>query len=270
MGRVQVLVATMNQSDFSKLTEMNIQTDVVFANQANDDTCSEIEFDNHLAKMITTATRGVGINRNIALENASNEIVLIADDDIEYVNDYEKIVLSYFDAIPKADAFIFNIESFGTDMHRRLNRKVARVRFFNSMNYGAVRLAVRLDSINKNNIRFNTNFGGGTMYSSGEDSLFIADMLKNKMKIYVCPSTIAVVDQTDSSWFRGYNDKYFYDKGALFNALCGRFAILMCLQDLIRHYWIYRNGDNRFFRILKLEMQGVRGYRDLKPYKGGQ
>ena len=35
MSRVQVLVATMHQKDFSKLQEMNIQTDAVFANQSD-------------------------------------------------------------------------------------------------------------------------------------------------------------------------------------------------------------------------------------------
>ena len=37
MSRVQVLVATMHQKDFSKLQEMNIQTDAVFANQSDTD-----------------------------------------------------------------------------------------------------------------------------------------------------------------------------------------------------------------------------------------
>ena len=63
----EVLVATMHQSDFSKISEMNISSDVVFANQCDRTAYEELRFDGHTAKMISTETRGVGMNRNLSL-----------------------------------------------------------------------------------------------------------------------------------------------------------------------------------------------------------
>ena len=57
MQKLQVLVATMGQKDFSKIEEMNIASDVIFANQSDDTKYDEKRFDGYLAKMITTGTR---------------------------------------------------------------------------------------------------------------------------------------------------------------------------------------------------------------------
>ena len=103
MGRFEILCVTMRQNDFSKLDEMNIHSDVVFANQCDRTAYDEREFDGHTAKMISTQTRGVGINRNTALMYASAEICLFADDDVKYVDNVEQLVLGEFDAHPDAD-----------------------------------------------------------------------------------------------------------------------------------------------------------------------
>ena len=62
MSRFQILCTTMHQNDFSKIKEMNIHSDVVFANQADTTSYSEMKFEGHRARMITTGTKGVGVN----------------------------------------------------------------------------------------------------------------------------------------------------------------------------------------------------------------
>ena len=103
MSKLEVLCVTMHQTDFSKITEMNLHTDVFFANQADGYEFSELEFDGHCAKMLTTSTRGVGNNRNIALIHATAEYCLLADDDVVYNDDMEERVVSEFKAHPDAD-----------------------------------------------------------------------------------------------------------------------------------------------------------------------
>ena len=39
----------------------------------------------------------------------------------------------------------------------------------------------------------------------------------------------------ESTWFRGYNDKYFIDKGALYEAMTPAYSKLMSLQFCLRH-----------------------------------
>ncbi len=260
---VQVIVATMRQKDFSKVAEMNISTDVVFANQTDETAFYQENFGDFTAKMISTQTKGVGINRNLGLQYATNDILLLADDDMIYSDNYAKTVIRAFEENPDADAIIFNIDTIGKDMGRRQNKNSSRVRIYNCLNYGAVRIAVRRSSLVKERICFSTCFGGGTIYSAGEDSLFICDMLRSGFKIYTYPATIASVDQTDSTWFNGYNEKFVFDKGVFFGAAFGRNAWLMCLQYLVRHSKVYKDAKLSFSNAYSLMLSGAKGYKTL-------
>ncbi len=270
MGKLQVLCATMHQKDFSKIKQMNIQTDVLFANQAQGDYVWEMKTPDITAKVITTKTRGVGKNRNIALENATGEICLFADDDVIYIDGYEKIILDAFSQKPDVDAIVFNVETIGKDMLRRTNLKMKRVRIHNCFNYGAVRIAVKLDSVKRNNLVFSEEFGGGAPYSSGEDSIFMSDMIKKKMKVYTHHGVIAKIPENESTWFCGYNEKYLYDKGALFCALSKPFASFLCLQDLLRHPRIYKENNIGLMRAYGFMKKGIKGYKKGIPYREGK
>ena len=265
MSKLEVLCVTMKQKDFSKLEEMNIQSDVVYANQSDETKYEETEFGAHKAKMITTATRGVGVNRNLALLYSSGEYLLFSDDDLKYVDGYADIIEQAFAEIPHADCIIFNIETVGSDIARRKNGKIKRVRWYNALNYGAVRIAVKRVSVNRENIMFNRNFGGGTPFSCGEDTLYIVDMLKKKFKIYAYPQTIAVVDQNQSTWFSGFNEKFYYDKGVLFASVSRFWAKFLCLQSLIRHP-DYKKNALTFSAAYAQMKKGIKSQRTLTPW----
>ena len=123
MSRLQVLCATMHQTDFSKIAEMNIHSDVIFANQADRTELAEHSFGHYTAKMVTTSTRGVGINRNLLLSYADAEICLMADDDVCYNDDYAETVLAAFDRHPNADIILFNLTSGSSERRIYQNHK---------------------------------------------------------------------------------------------------------------------------------------------------
>lgn len=262
MRRVEVLVATMEQADFSKYEKMNIQTDVIFANQSDQLLYRSELIKDRQAKMITTPTRGVGINRNIALANSTGDYVIFADDDVTYTDGYEDIVKKAFRTIPKADILIFNIEIQGT-RKKKINNRIKKINITNFFPYGTVRIVAKRDNIVKNNIWFSHLFGGGSRYGSGEDSLFLRTAIKNGLKIYTYPETIASVDTTDSTWFEGYNKKYFFDKGAWLKAAFPKMYNLMII--LFAYRFISRT--NYSFSELKMFMKkGVMGFKNGKSY----
>lgn len=258
---IQVLVATMRQKDFSKVNQMNIKSDVIFANQADRTAYDCKQFDDFVAKMITTETKGVGVNRNLALLYATGDILLLADDDMVYAENYQDMVRSAFGKHPGADAIIFNIETIGAETHRRKNKRDSKVAIYNALNYGAARIAVRRQSLIRERIAFSVCFGGGCQYSAGEDSLFICDMLRHGFNIYTSSDVIATVNQSTSTWFRGYTEKYFYDKGVFYKAAFKHFPMLMCLQDLVRHRNIYKASKMSSIEIFQLMKKGVSEYR---------
>ena len=110
MSRVQVLVACMGQVDDSLYRVMNLQTDVVLANQCDRYEYSEfIEPGGSRVQLVSTADRGVGKNRNKALSFASGEYLLCSDQDMVYVDGYADIVENAFEKCPKADIIVFRL-----------------------------------------------------------------------------------------------------------------------------------------------------------------
>lgn len=262
---IQVLVATMGQVDHSLISKMNLQTDAVIGNQC--ERCSNDEYVINGKKYLylNRPERGVGLNRNTALSHMGNGIITIADDDMTFVDNYESIIQNAFNQLPDADAIIFNIQTIGTDMGRRINSKIKRIHFFNAFNYGATRISIKSVCVKRENLSFHTCFGGGTRYSCGEDTLFIADMLRHHLKIYAYPAFVGSVDQTSSTWFNGYTEKFYFDKGVLNKALSRSFAKPLCLYMLLRHP-DYKKSGLTFSTAYRQMCKGMRAYSSLSSF----
>ena len=260
MAKLEVLLATTDQSNFDKLEEMNIQSDIIIANQSDFSEIQKTTKDGKNITMISTTERGVGRNRNLAMLFSSGDICILADDDMRFDDDYTTIVEDAFENNPRADIIIFNIDTIGDQSaKRRNNKKVKRIRIFNCLNYGAARIAYRRESIEKVNLSFSLLFGGGCKYCSGEDSLFLTSALRSGLKIYTFPKRLATVLQTSSSWFTGYNEKYFHDKGCWVAAAFRRTANLWAFMLGIR--FRKANPKIRFPKILKLMFLGIRDFK---------
>ena len=173
---VQVLVSAMHQTDHSLLEKMNIQTDAIIINQCDKNEFEEFRYKGNLIRFLSFAERGVGLSRNNALMRATGDICLIADQDVTYVENYEEIIVKSFLETSKADIIIFNVPSKNPKRSSYMIPKKSRVGWINCLRYGvSFRIAARPEKLSEKNIFFSLLFGGGAKYSSGEDSLFIAD-----------------------------------------------------------------------------------------------
>ena len=263
MSDVEVLVACMDQIDDSLYATMNLHTDAVLANQGKHYFYQEYhQIDGSLVKLISTADRGVGKKRNKGLMNATGNYLLFADQDIVYKDNYEALVKAAFKKYPKADMIVFNLNYINRFTQvRKKDNKVKRIYFWNCMKYGAPRIAVRRKSVEKTCLSFSTLYGGGAIFSAGEDSLFIRQALKKGLKIYAIPCTIADVKQEESSWFRGYTEKYFIDKGVL---LANTFPVLKYILIYYFAFGLRNVTDSYTYRdICGLMRVGIKKYKDM-------
>lgn len=254
--RVQVLVATMNQKDHSLLNRMNIQSDAIVSNQCDRNEIEVFNHNGHHIKYLSFKERGVGLNRNNALMRADGDICLIADDDLVYNDDYVDTVKKYFRENPNADIIIFNL--IDNSNNRYFIKKPFKVNYMNYMRFGAARIAFKTRSITKKGISFNLHFGGGAEYSAGEDVLFLHDCLKNKLKIIAVPESIAqLTESRGSTWFKGYTDKFFLDKGVLYSCISKKWAWLLALQFCLRHKKMFER-EKSWFEAFLLMIKGMK------------
>lgn len=259
--KFQVLIVTMKQQDFSLLEKMNIQSDALIGNQGmNENSIRATEYNGYNIKMYSWNEQGVGLNRNNLMMRSDADIILFADDDVIYDDGYADIVLKAFEEHPEADGITFDVVPVPDTINPDLNKKWHRIRWYNCLKYGAPRLALRMRVLREKNIYYSLLFGGGAKYSSGEDSLFIADCIKNGMKLYGCPKQIGHVTFDTSSWYTGYNEKYFKDKGLFFYFLSNKFGKLLCLQYCVRRNALFKEVYTAK-EAFKLMLKGIEEYR---------
>lgn len=250
--KFEVLISAL-EGDINIYQKSNLHCSCIIANQSNDMSY----YENENIKIISTNTRGLAKNRNISLLYVNSQYFLFGDDDVQYVDDLEDIIVSSFEKNKKADLLIFNIITVGSDLiKRRINKSSKRVTTFNYMNYGSVRIACRTESIKKKNIWFSDMFGSGAKYSSGEDTIFLADCLKNKLKIYTAPIIIGTVDQSKSTWFNGYTEKYFFDKGAVMGCIYPINYRLFCLYFALK----MRTKERGFKKTYDILIKGAKNF----------
>lgn len=263
MSRFQILCVTMYQKDFTKIKTMNVNADIIYANQDFVNSYSELHFNSHIAKMITTNTRGVGTNRNIALMYADADVCLFADDDVEYKGDLEQIILDEFDNHKEADIFIFHLSTDDPVRKQKKYKKTRKISLWEQMPWGGFRIAIRLASVRRANVWFSTLFGGGCIFPSGEDSLWLKDAKRKGLVFYVSDKTIGKVSFETSSWFEGRNEKYYYGQGAYARAAHRYFWRLRLIYYSLR---TARNSMLTYVERMKWLSNGAKGYLKMLSY----
>lgn len=233
--KLQVLVSTMHQTDHSLLEKMNIQSDAIVINQCDHDCIERFTFRGHDILWMSMKERGVGLSRNNALMRASGDVLLFADDDVVYTDNYEEKIIKSFENNPQLELIVFNLESQNPDRPEAIVEKEYRLHWYNSLKFGAFRIAIRQASIRKANVFFSLLFGGGARYQSGEDTLFIIQCLKKGIRGLASSAVIGTVQQDESTWFKGFDETYFFDKGVLMRQCFGPWAKILLIALLMKN-----------------------------------
>lgn len=252
----QIIVSTMNQKTDDLLSKMNINSDAIIINQ-----CSKVAFheiDNgSTIKWYDFNEYGIGLSRNSGLMRASADIIQFADDDMVLNDNYVKLILDEYEKHPEADVILFSNKCLNNDRMPYEVKEFAKVGRVEGVNFGGARITARRNKILYNNIYFSLLFGGGSKYCAGEDVTFVQDCIKAGLKVYKSPVVLSTMKQDSSTWFNGYNDKYFIDKGAL---VAKNFPWLCRIGIYYLAYKNYKHSNKSYVEVLKLYRVGMEEY----------
>jgi len=224
--KLEILLSCMNQTGVTIVKKSNICSDVLIINQCDRNDFVRIE-NEAIIRMISTPERGLSRSRNMAIKNSKNEICLFCDDDESLIDGYERGIMDAFQCLSDADIIIFQIDY----KNKKKVQKVKKVNFFTALRVSSVQIAFKKEKILSSKICFDETIGSGVSEAGGEEVVFLYDCLKKGLKIYYYPLLIAKVNSGESKWFKGYTQKYFYDRGVFTKKMMG------CLGALI--YGVY-------------------------------
>lgn len=224
---LQVLISTMNINSQAEnetlLKHMNVQ--------GNSLTVSQTHKSGKENNLIYDNKIGLSRSRNIAINNAACDILLIADDDVVYNDNYEETIKQAYKENPEADMIAFYVESMNPKRKVRKLRsgKIGWIRIFRVSSF---QLTFKANSIK--GMKFDENFGAGTDLFCGEETIFLSECLRKKMKLIYIDKKIGKVKQEKSTWYTGINKKFMNVQKQIFKRISPKFWWFLYIQFIIR------------------------------------
>ena len=208
-----VLISTMNKSEneIKRMREREnlLNLNILVINQVGYNSSYIID---HKCTVYNTDELGLSKSRNYGLKNSDFQISLIGDDDLIYIDNLEKIVCDTFELNPEYDIICFNTDKKKTFLKNH-KTKINKLKL---TSISSVQIAYKTKKIKDLGILFDERFGTGSMmFNSGEENIFINDCLEKGISILYVPIRILTIPDSESSWFVGFDENYFYSKGAL-------------------------------------------------------
>jgi glycosyltransferase involved in cell wall biosynthesis len=257
---VEVLISAMNLSDTSIIDRTNIQTNVVLINQSDFDEYKTLKFKASDVKFFSTTERGLSNSRNKAIELASGDICLLCDDDEFLYKDYEDVILKAYSEMPDADLIAFKFLC----PQKTYSNSIKKIGYLNVSTISSVELTFKRETVIDSKINFNIYFGSGSVYSSGEENMFLYDCLRKGLKIYYFPIEIGkLVEGKESTWFNGFNENYFFNKGAWLSACFPLLKYILIFYVTFRFRKLSEINSVLTFKYL---WHGMRAYKNKLSY----
>lgn len=234
---LEVLISCMHQSDFSLITKTGITGNALVINQCDKNEYLTLTTEPCSVRMISTTERGLSKSRNLAIKESFADICLFCDDDEHLISEYESIILHAFKQLKDADIIAFDVEGSTC----RLAKKTHCLHYLELLRISSYQIAIRRNSIINANVYFDPFMGAGSGNGAQEENKFLMDCLRAGLKIYYVPQIIGRVTHQKSTWFHGYNEKFFYQRGGATRQLLGLpLALLYAFYYVIKKRALYK------------------------------
>jgi glycosyltransferase involved in cell wall biosynthesis len=206
---------------------------------------------NFISKHIKLNRKGLSLARNVGLSYVSGNIVTFSDDDCWYppnafemvVRDFEKnnnAISCYKIKDPIKKEYLRNYPD-------KFQHKIGIRSIFTK---SSIEIFINLNVLKRTDINFDTNFGLGAKYPSGEENIFLFDLYKKGYIISYYPFT--VVYHEKKSRFSRLTSETFIGKGPMFRRMFNLpIAILLVVVFYLRKKSEIEKDKHLLFRAIK-------------------
>ncbi len=197
--------------------------------------------------------KGLSKNRNNALKFASGDICVICDDDLNYIENFDKIIKEAYFNNNFADIITFQAIDEKGNYHGKKIKKIFKHNNISILNVTSWTITFKLNSIREKKIKFDENFGLGTKICVGEENIFLRDSIKKNLNLIYYPKII-VIHPKESSGLN-YRDELIKSRPKVFKRMFGFLGYVFSLIYFpIFHYKLYKKKYS-FFKFIKISIK---------------
>lgn len=271
---LQVCICTLGQPGIDRIAEkdypiVNGVEHLVFLQQPNGKVSIPQKITNRQDfRIIPSATRGIAVNRNLALFGADAPIAMITDDDVVYTEEDYLTVIQLFEERPTTLAISTRYRSANypkTYPDKEFDWREDRRHY----HLTAFELAVRPQLI-REKIRFNEHFGFHTDFLGGEDDIFYYEAIRRGLDCRFVPVEIGRHDHPTTSVKSLADLRRIETKGAIVSFVSPFAWPFRLIAHLCRETSLSpRKNPSKFFPItyLRAWFRGRKRAKELKIFR---
>ncbi len=256
---IEILIATMNKDSLDFLKPMFsfcsfTNFSILIVNQTIKEKL--LISDYHNVRVINSFDKGLSKSRNLALENAVGKILIIADDDVVYQNDFISKIIAAHNKFEQATVINFcAINQKGSYLKKYPNDSKKQLNTFDIFNVSSIEMTMNKERLNAAGIRFDEDFGLGSEFEMGEEAVFLFD-LKHKNYQIAFENQILVAHYGLTSSSKKSEIERYYIQGALLNRIFKKKDIFLLFTKLFFDLKQRKLKLKSFFKVLKSAKQG--------------
>lgn len=264
LAKTEILLSCMFLSDSKEMIKRShITSDTVIINQCDEENYKEENICNALLRTFSVTDRGLTKSRNLAISKSQADICIICDDDEIFNDGYEKAVSSAYDALPDVDIIIFDM----VDRPLKWGNSIKRLGYIDLMSVSSWQITFRREKLLASGVLFDENMGAGSGNGAEEEFRFLTQCRKAKLRIYHYPFRLASVAQTQSTWFKGFDEEFFVNRGNTTRYIMG-----LPLSVLYAAYYAFAKRKQlsgmSMLRAFSYTVKGIKENRLTKLKKG--
>lgn len=269
---IEILISTMNRDSLDFLIPMFpfshfSNFSVLIVNQTQSDTILTSAYSN--VRVINSFEKGLSKSRNLAIENAIGKILVIADDDVIYHEEFVPNIVKAYHKFPEAAVMRFCAVNANGDLMKKYPAYSKKeLNFFDIFNTSSIEITINKRILDTAKSKFDENFGLRAIFELGEEAIFLSDLKKENKQLVFIPEVIVKHQQLTSSDKKEIQERY-YINGALFSRVLKKKAVFWLLIQL---FFDLKQKKLRFNSTRTALKSAYRGYKKVKniQYKNGK
>ncbi len=260
--KFEILLSTMFRTDLGFLDNIFknnnlLDYDILIINQTTPDKLLKVPTSKKI-RIINSFERGTAISRNLAINNAKGKFCLIADDDIVYEKDFEKVILNEFNNYKDAYLLSFEASNYKKIPHQNYPKQQQHNKKSLRPIHNIV-MCFKLELVKKHSVFYNKYFSLGGKFGNGEEYLFLRDAYKKGLKAYHIKKNIVFHDSFSSGKAMS-SDSIIHTRAARKNHFYNTYFALGWLCKYL--FFLYRHNFIKAADFKSKFMVGLKGIND--------
>ena len=205
--------------------------------------------------LFTYKGKGLSANRNLALDKATADIVMYADDDAHILPETPAIITKTFTQLPDLDVAFFCATTYTGKPLKAYAEEAYQIRDRDAQyNFSALEMAFRRPVV-QGRIRFDERFGLGTQFlTCGEEEIWLEDALRAGLKMFFIPEKIVETSTMLKKSLVYIDAGVQHSRGAIAYYKYGNRAWWRCFQFALSSA---RKGYSHFIPLFRHLLEGI-------------